>query len=154
MITGYFPSATGRNTSARSTTPSSISIGASQSIFIPSRISDFISNASATVSFGGRGTLTLKVGVTKEHVRKRRHHRRRPVGLHAPSGTGPDRAAFHARRGRGGAQGRGCRRQGHPGHGGGVVFARARCRGGPCLEARAVAPLAGARHERRLRRAG
>src|SRR5690349_23674328 len=122
MITGYLPSATGRNTSARSTTPSSISIGASQSIFIPSRISDFISDASATVLFGGRRTLTLKVGATKEHVRKRCHHRRRPVGLHAASGTGPDRAAFHARRGGGGAARRQYRRQRHSGHGGGVVF--------------------------------
>jgi len=33
-MTGYLPSATGRNTSARSTTPSSMAIGASQSIRI------------------------------------------------------------------------------------------------------------------------
>ena len=46
---------------------------------------------------------------TKEHVRKRRHHRRRPVGLHAAAGAGPDRAALHARRGCGGAEGRGPR---------------------------------------------
>src|SRR3954454_22162399 len=62
IITGYLPSAIGRNTSARSTTPSSISIGASQSIFIPSRISDFISDASATVRFGGRGNANIEGG--------------------------------------------------------------------------------------------
>src|SRR4051794_21639896 len=103
MITEYLPSATGRNTSARSTTPSSISIGASQSIFIPSRISDFISDGLLLFFLAGGGTLTLKAGATKEHVPKRRHHRRRPVSLHAAPGTGPDRAALHARRGCGGA---------------------------------------------------
>src|SRR5215475_1754988 len=41
MITGYLPSAMGRNTSARSTSPSSIEIGTSQSIRIPSLISLF-----------------------------------------------------------------------------------------------------------------
>src|SRR5688572_7414675 len=42
MITGYWPLPTGRNTSARSTTPSSMVMGASQSMCMPSRVSDFI----------------------------------------------------------------------------------------------------------------
>src|SRR5574341_457465 len=44
MITGYRPSAIGRKTSARRTIPSSIAMGTSQSIRIPSRISLFVAS--------------------------------------------------------------------------------------------------------------
>src|ERR1700722_150261 len=42
-MAGQRPSASGRNTSARNTTPSSIAMGASQSMRMPSRVPDFIS---------------------------------------------------------------------------------------------------------------
>src|SRR5215216_5617864 len=61
MITGYLPSVMGRNTSARSTSPSSIGIGTSQSIRIPSRISLFtqysIGLRPRSRSFCGRGLV-------------------------------------------------------------------------------------------------
>src|SRR5580704_182274 len=41
-MTGNLPSPTGRNTSARNVTPSSISIGTSQPICMPSRSSDIV----------------------------------------------------------------------------------------------------------------
>ena len=38
MITGYWPPSSGRNTSARSTVPSAMAIGTSQSIIIVDRL--------------------------------------------------------------------------------------------------------------------
>ena len=92
----------------------------------------------------------IEAGATKDHVRKRRHHRRRPVGLHAASGAGTDRAALHARRRGGGAERCRHRRDRHPGPGGVVVLARPRHRRRPRLEARPVAALDFAGYQRRL----
>src|ERR1700748_1974852 len=144
MITGYLPSATGRNTSARSTTPSSISIGASQSIFIPSRISDFMADAPATVVLAGHANAHIETAATKDHVRQRRHRRSRPVRLCAAAGARPDHTDLYARcRGR---RVRGCadQWQGYRRYGAGVAVACAGHCGRRGVEAWIVATLADA----------
>ena len=113
-------------------------------------IADFGFHAGRLLHSGTSRTLTSKAGATKEHVPQRRHHRRRAVGLHAAAGTGPVGADLHARCHRRGAEGRGAWRRRHSGHGGGLVLARARYRGRSRLEARPVAALAAAGHQRRL----
>ncbi len=154
MITGYLPSATGRNTSARSVTPSSIAIGG-----IPidlHSIADFDFMAAWTRftvdEFSpAAGTPTLRPGVTKDHVPQRCHHRGRPVGLsHGARNRARPRFIFMRDAVVAALKDAQLLRERHPGPRGGVVLARARRRGRSRLEARAVAALDSAGHQRRL----
>src|SRR2546423_4588082 len=52
-MTGYFPSLIGRNPSARSTRPSSMVIGTSQSVRMPSRVSERWVMVSRTLPHSG-----------------------------------------------------------------------------------------------------